>query len=269
MKLPRDTGPIHFVGIGGIGMSGIAEVLINLGYAVQGSDAAESANVKRLREKGARIADGPFRRRSRRRRGGRGFDRDQARQPGACRGARQAAAGGAPRRDAGRADAAQALHRGRRDSRQDHDHIAGCRAGRCRRVRSDGHQRRHHQRLWHQCTARRRRLDDRRGRRIRRHLPEASGRRRHRHQCGSRAPRSFQDLRSRAGSIPCLRRERAVLRLRGDVHRSSGGAAARRAHHRPSAHHLWREPAGGCAARRARPCQRAVALRDRVPRSCR
>src|SRR6267154_2300562 len=50
MKLPRDTGPIHFVGIGGIGMSGIAEVLINLGYTVQGSDAADSANVKRQRD---------------------------------------------------------------------------------------------------------------------------------------------------------------------------------------------------------------------------
>jgi UDP-N-acetylmuramate--alanine ligase len=55
MKLPPDIGPIHFIGIGGIGMSGIAEVLINLGYAVQGSDAAENANVKRLREKGATI----------------------------------------------------------------------------------------------------------------------------------------------------------------------------------------------------------------------
>ena len=58
MKLPRDIGPIHFVGIGGIGMSGIAEVLINLGYAVQGSDASDSANVKRLREKGATVAIG-------------------------------------------------------------------------------------------------------------------------------------------------------------------------------------------------------------------
>jgi UDP-N-acetylmuramate--alanine ligase len=58
MKLPRDIGPIHFVGIGGIGMSGIAEVLINLGYTVQGSDAADSANVKRLREAGATIAVG-------------------------------------------------------------------------------------------------------------------------------------------------------------------------------------------------------------------
>ena len=55
MKLPRELGPIHFVGIGGIGMSGIAEVLINLGYEVQGSDASENANVKRLREKGAKV----------------------------------------------------------------------------------------------------------------------------------------------------------------------------------------------------------------------
>src|ERR1700758_1075289 len=55
MKLPSDIGPIHFVGIGGIGMSGIAEVLINLGYTVQGSDAADSANVRRLREKGAKV----------------------------------------------------------------------------------------------------------------------------------------------------------------------------------------------------------------------
>ena len=58
MKLPRDIGPIHFVGIGGIGMSGIAEVLINLGYTVQGSDASESANVKRLRDKGITVAIG-------------------------------------------------------------------------------------------------------------------------------------------------------------------------------------------------------------------
>jgi UDP-N-acetylmuramate--alanine ligase len=58
MKLPRDIGPVHFVGIGGIGMSGIAEVLVNLGHTVQGSDQAESANVKRLRDKGVTIAIG-------------------------------------------------------------------------------------------------------------------------------------------------------------------------------------------------------------------
>ncbi|GAB4072094.1 UDP-N-acetylmuramate--L-alanine ligase [Ancylobacter sonchi] len=55
MKLPLSLGPIHFVGIGGIGMSGIAEVLHNLGYTVQGSDVAESANVKRLTEKGIKV----------------------------------------------------------------------------------------------------------------------------------------------------------------------------------------------------------------------
>jgi UDP-N-acetylmuramate--alanine ligase len=58
MRLPREIGPIHFVGIGGIGMSGIAEVLCNLGYTVQGSDASESANVTRLRDKGIKITVG-------------------------------------------------------------------------------------------------------------------------------------------------------------------------------------------------------------------
>ena len=55
MKLPSEIGPIHLVGIGGIGMSGIAEVLINLGHKVQGSDASDGANVKRLRERGATV----------------------------------------------------------------------------------------------------------------------------------------------------------------------------------------------------------------------
>ena len=58
MKLPHNIGPVHFIGIGGIGMSGIAEVLVNLGYTVQGSDQADSANVKRLREKGISVAIG-------------------------------------------------------------------------------------------------------------------------------------------------------------------------------------------------------------------
>ncbi len=47
-KLPGDVGPIHFVGIGGIGMSGIAEVLLNLGYVVQGSDLKASKITQRL-----------------------------------------------------------------------------------------------------------------------------------------------------------------------------------------------------------------------------
>ena len=58
MRLPREIGPIHFVGIGGIGMSGIAEVLVNLGYAVQGSDASDNYNLDRLRKKGAKVSVG-------------------------------------------------------------------------------------------------------------------------------------------------------------------------------------------------------------------
>ncbi|GBR02042.1 UDP-N-acetylmuramate--L-alanine ligase [Gluconobacter cerinus] len=53
--LPLNIGTIHFVGIGGIGMSGIAEVLHMLGYRVQGSDIAESSNVQRLRHAGIQI----------------------------------------------------------------------------------------------------------------------------------------------------------------------------------------------------------------------
>ncbi|MGB3389157.1 MAG: UDP-N-acetylmuramate--L-alanine ligase [Pseudaminobacter sp.] len=52
MKMQQTIGLVHFIGIGGIGMSGIAEVLFNLGYKVQGSDQADSANVQRLRDKG-------------------------------------------------------------------------------------------------------------------------------------------------------------------------------------------------------------------------
>ena len=57
-QLPLDIGLIHFVGIGGIGMSGIAEVMHNLGYQVQGSDLSENANVARLRELGISVVLG-------------------------------------------------------------------------------------------------------------------------------------------------------------------------------------------------------------------
>jgi len=57
-SLPLDIGIIHFVGIGGIGMSGIAEVMHNLGYRVQGSDQAENANVLRLRGHGISVFKG-------------------------------------------------------------------------------------------------------------------------------------------------------------------------------------------------------------------
>lgn len=56
--MPLDIGTLHFVGIGGIGMSGIAEMLHNLGYKVQGSDANESANTRRLSDKGIQVMIG-------------------------------------------------------------------------------------------------------------------------------------------------------------------------------------------------------------------
>jgi UDP-N-acetylmuramate--alanine ligase len=52
---PFDIGPVHFVGIGGIGMSGIAEIMLRIGYKVQGSDAKASANTERLQALGAVI----------------------------------------------------------------------------------------------------------------------------------------------------------------------------------------------------------------------
>ncbi len=56
--MPLSIGTLHFVGIGGIGMSGIAEILHNLGYKVRGSDQADNANVKRLRSLGIPVEIG-------------------------------------------------------------------------------------------------------------------------------------------------------------------------------------------------------------------
>jgi len=56
--IPLDIGAIHFVGIGGIGMSGIAELMQSLGYRVQGSDRAEGTNTRRLQAKGIPVAIG-------------------------------------------------------------------------------------------------------------------------------------------------------------------------------------------------------------------
>ena len=57
-ELPLSIGILHFTGIGGIGMSGIAEILFELGYQVQGSDNSENANVRRLRAKGIKVVCG-------------------------------------------------------------------------------------------------------------------------------------------------------------------------------------------------------------------
>ena len=92
--LGTDIGTIHFVGIGGIGMSGIAEVMHQLGYEVQGSDVADSYVVEKLRKAGIPVSIGHSRRQSRRRGGGGLLVRDQGQQSGdrrprpsaACRG---------------------------------------------------------------------------------------------------------------------------------------------------------------------------------------
>ena len=178
MKMPRNIGPVHFVGIGGIGMSGIAEILHNQGYKVHGSDSAESANVQRLRAMGIDVEVGQSADNLERRGRGRHFLGDQEGQSGAGRGALARPAGGAARRDAGRDHAVQERRCNRRHARQDDDHDAGRDAARCGQLRSDRHQWRHHQRLRHQCAARRRRVDGGRGRRERRHLRQAAGRRR-------------------------------------------------------------------------------------------
>ena len=56
--MPLEVGTIHIIGIGGIGMSGIAEILHNLGYRVTGSDMSENANVVRLKAMGVHVAIG-------------------------------------------------------------------------------------------------------------------------------------------------------------------------------------------------------------------
>ena len=53
--VPFEIGPMHFIGIGGIGMSGIAEIMMRTGYTVQGSDAKASANTERLQKLGAKV----------------------------------------------------------------------------------------------------------------------------------------------------------------------------------------------------------------------
>ena len=123
---------IHFVGIGGIGMSGIAEVLLNLGYRVSGSDMRESDTTERLRKLGGEVFIGhraenitaPARRRDLLR--GEGRQRGSDRRPG------KADPGHPPRGDAGGTDAAQIRRRDCGRSRKNNDHFHG-RDGACRR----------------------------------------------------------------------------------------------------------------------------------------
>ena len=134
----RKIQHVHFVGIGGSGMSGIAEVLLNLGYTVSGSDLKRSPVTDRLVTLGARIAEGHAAENAQRRARGRHLDRGAARQPRGGRGAPPRRAGDPARRDAGRADAPQVRGGGRGQPRQDHHHLDGGARARPRRARPDG-----------------------------------------------------------------------------------------------------------------------------------
>ena len=204
MRLPREIGPIHFVGIGGIGMSGIAEVLCNLGYTVQGSDASESGNVKRLRDKGITVSVGH------KAENVDGADvvvvstaikRDnpelmaaRAQRIPVVRRAEMlaelmrlkscVAIAGTHGKTTTTSMVAALLDAGDLDPTVINGGIINAYGTNARLGR--------------------RRLDGGRGRRERRHVPEAAGRRRDRHQCRSRTSRSLQDLRGRAGRVPQL-----------------------------------------------------------------
>ena len=238
MKMPPNIGPVHFVGIGGIGMSGIAEVLHNLGYAVQGSDARRERQRQapaRQGHRGHRSATRP--RTSATPRSSSSRPRSRSDNPELARRAREAPAGGAPRRDAGRADAASRtavaiagthgkttttslvatlLDAGGLDPTVINGGIINAYGTNARMGAGE----------WMVVEA-----DE-----MRRHLPEAAGRRRHRHQHRSRASRPLRHLRRGASdAFRQLRRERAVLRLRRDVHRPSRGAGAGRPRSRTAA----------------------------------
>ena len=224
MKLPRDIGPIHFIGIGGIGMSGIAEVLVNLGHTVQGSDQADGANVKRLRDKGVKIAIGHA---------AENLDGSKVvvissaiksdnpelaaaraqRLPVVRRAEMLAelmrlksciAIAGTHGKTTTTSMVATLLEAGGFDPTVINGGIINAYGTNARLGAGD----------WMVVEA-----DE-----SRRQLSQASGPHRDRDQCRCRTSRSLQNLRRSAGRVSRLCRERAVLRILGDVHRSSSRA---------------------------------------------
>ena len=130
------TRRIHFVGIGGIGMSGIAELLVNQGYEVSGSD-AKAGEIDRAAGRARRPGRARPRRRARpQRRRGRRLVSDPSRQSRGGRGAAALDSRDPSRRNAGRADAAPLRHRGRRRAREDDDDVDDRRRAGAGRARS-------------------------------------------------------------------------------------------------------------------------------------
>ena len=255
MKLPRELGPIHFVGIGGIGMSGIAEVL----HQPRLSRAGLRRRRERQRRAPARARHRPSSSATRPRTSATAevvvvstaIKRDN---PELDRRAREAPAGGAPRRDARRTDAAEALRRHRRHARQDDDDLDGRGAARCGRasiptvinggiINAYGTNARLGAGEWMVVEA-----DESDGTFLK--LPADIA------VVTNIDPEHldhFRHVRRDQGRVPRVRREPAVLRLRRDVPRPSHGAGAGRPHRGPPRHHLWRKSAGRRAAARRRP----------------
>ena len=223
MQMPLNMGPVHILGIGGIGMSAIAEILHAKGYTVQGSDQKDSANVKRLRAKGIRVFVGH--------------------DPVNLVGARYvvistAVKHGNPELEAARAKGLPIIRRaemlaelmrlyatvsvtgthGKTTTTSLIAHVF-----KAARPRPDRHHRRHHQRLGLQRAPRRRPVDDRGGRRIRRHLHQDPDPDRRRHQHRPRAPRLLRDRRQHAPGVRGLLPQHPVLRPRRRLHRPSRG----------------------------------------------
>ena len=225
--LPRELGPVHFVGIGGAGMSGIARIMLARGVTVSGSDAKDSRELAALRALGADVAVG-----------------HDAAQVGAAHtvvvsaairptNVEVVAARGRGLRVLHRAEALAALMagssvRGRgRHPRQDHDDVDAHRRAAALRCRPVLRHRRTPQRLRRQRPPRVRRRLRGRGRRERRLVPALPAR-----HCGGhqRRPGPPRPLRGRGG-LP--RRLRGLRRLRqargspGDVRRRRGSGRAR------------------------------------------
>ena len=260
MKLPRDIGPIHFVGIGGIGMSGIAEVLINLGYTVQGSDAVRQRQRQAAARQGHRRSPSATRRRtsaaprswSSRPRSSATIrswsPRARSRLPVVRRAEmlaelmrlkRCVAIAGTHGKTTTTSMVAALLDAGGFDPTVINGGIINAYGTNARLGAGD----------WMVVEA-----DESDGTFLK--LPADVA------IVTNVDPEHldhFKTFDAVQAGVPRLRRERAVLRLRRDVHRPSGGADAGRPHRGPPRHHLWREPAGRRAPRRPHACRRRLA----------
>ena len=260
------TRRIHFVGIGGIGMSGIAEVLANLGYEVTGSDARGSDVTARLSQLGVQVhighdaahvgsadvvvvssaigAANPELVEARRRRD----SRDSA------------------RGDARRADAAPLRHRDRRRARQDHDDVDGGARARAGGTRSHGGDRWTAQRVRKQRAPGTRRADGGRGRRERPIVPDALAGDRAGDQHRSRAHGRVRQLAGAEGRLPAVHQQGAVLRCGGALCGRRAGARAAAAD-QPPGHHL--RICGRRAPRSSRTSPPRTCGSNRSPRAAR